>query len=282
LLGILLALDFTGRFLPLLSAALLLIVILMQAAANTLNDYYDFIKGLDTRENSDEPEDAVLVYNRVNPKSVLRLAIGFLAAAGFLGIYVVAASGPAPLLAGLAGAAAVILYSASPLPVSFLPLGELVSGFVMGGLIPFGVYTAVTGRLDFSIFLLSIPCIIGVGLVMMTNNLCDIERDALAGRKTLPLVLGRKRARKLYLLLFLLMLASLPALGLWRFGFAVLGIIPVLFAGLPLFKRLFLLAYLHSQRALCFKTIIRADLLAYTAYFVMIFAHILEPFSKTG
>jgi 1,4-dihydroxy-2-naphthoate octaprenyltransferase len=117
---------------------------------------------------------------------------------------------------------------------------------------------------------------------MMTNNLCDIERDALAGRKTLPLFLGRKRARRLYLLLFLLMLVSLPAIGLWRFGFAALGIIPVLFAGLPLFKRLFFLTYCHSQRALCFRTIILADLLAYTAYFVMIFAHILEPFSKPG
>jgi 1,4-dihydroxy-2-naphthoate octaprenyltransferase len=280
LLGILLALDFTGRFLPLLSAVLLLIAILMQAAANTFNDYYDFVKGLETRENSDEPEDAVLVYNRVNPKSVLFLAIGFLAAAGFLGLYVVAAGGPAPLIAGLTGAAAVILYSASPLPVSFLPLGELVSGFVMGGLIPFGVYTAIAGRIDLSILLHSLPCIIGVGLVMMTNNLCDIERDRRAGRKTLPVLLGRKRVRTLYLLLFLLMLVSLPAIGLWRFGFAALGIIPVLGAGLPFFKRLFFLDYLHSQRAQCFKTIILADLAVYTAYFIMIFVDILGIFTR--
>jgi 1,4-dihydroxy-2-naphthoate octaprenyltransferase len=279
LLGALLALDFTGRFSPLLSAVLLLIVILMQSAANTLNDYYDFIKGLDTKENSDEPEDAVLVYNRVNPKSVLYLALGFLAAAGCLGFYVIASSGPAPLLAGLTGAAAVVLYSASPLPVSFLPLGELVSGFVMGGLIPLGVYAALTGHLDFSILLLSFPCIIGVGLVMMTNNICDIERDEPAGRKTLPVLLGRKRARRLYLLLFLLMLLSLPAIGLWRFGFSVLGILPVLLAGLPLYKRLFQLCYLHSQRARCFKTIILADLTVYSAYFLMILWHVLIQLS---
>jgi 1,4-dihydroxy-2-naphthoate octaprenyltransferase len=276
LLGILLALDFTGRFSPLLSLVLLLIVILMQSAANTLNDYYDFMKGLDTRENSGDPEDAVLVYNRINPKTVQGLALGFLAAAGLLGVYVTAASGPAPLLAGLTGAAAVVLYSASPLPISFLPLGELVSGLVMGGLIPFGVYTALTGRLDFLILPLSLPCVIGVGLVMMTNNLCDIERDALAGRKTLPLLLGREKARKLYLLLFILMLFSLPAIGLWRFGFAVLGILPALFAGLPFFKGLFFLDYLHSQRARCFRTIILADLLVYTAYFLMILLHILS------
>ncbi|MDR1238840.1 MAG: prenyltransferase [Treponema sp.] len=279
ILGVLLALDFTGRAPPLLSAALFLIVILMQSAANTFNDYADFVKGLDTKENSGEPEDAVLVYNRLDPKSALYLAAGFLAAAGLLGAYVVVSSGPASLFVGFAGAAALILYSISPRPVSFLPLGELVSGFVMGGLIPFGVHAALTGSVDPVVIILSVPCIIGVGLVMMTNNLCDIERDQRAGRKTLPVLLGRERARKLYLFLFLLMILSLPAIGLWQFGFTVLGIVPALIAGLPLFRRLFRLDYLHTQRALCFKTIILADLLAYAAYFMMILPHILIQFS---
>jgi 1,4-dihydroxy-2-naphthoate octaprenyltransferase len=274
ILGALLAMDVTGRFPPLLSGVLLLIVILMQSAVNTFNDYFDFVKGVDTRENSDDPADAVLVYNSVNPKSVLRLAIGFLGAAALLGVYVVLSSGPAPLIVGLIGGITVVLYSTSPRPISYLPLGELVSGFVMGGLIPFGVYTALTGQTDFTVLLLSFPCVIGVGLVMMTNNLCDIERDALAGRKTLPRLLGRERGRKLYLILFLLMTLSLPAIGLWRFGLSSLGILPPLLIGLPLFKRLFQLAYIHSQRALCMKTIILADVLVYTAYFVMILLHI--------
>jgi 1,4-dihydroxy-2-naphthoate octaprenyltransferase len=273
ILGILLALDFSGRFFPLLSAALLLIVVLLQSAANSLNDYADFIKGLDNEENSAEPEDAVLVYNRLDPRSVLYLALGFLAAAGLLGVYVVCFAGPAPLAAGLAGAAALLLYSAGPLPLSGLPLGELVSGLVMGGCIPLGAWAAITGSLDFTILLFSVPCIIGVGLVMMTNNLCDMERDAPAGRKTLPLILGRERARKLYLLLFIIMVISLPVIGLRHFGFTVIGILPALLAGLPLFKRLFQLAYVHSQRALCFKTIILAGVLVYAAYFTMILLH---------
>jgi 1,4-dihydroxy-2-naphthoate octaprenyltransferase len=279
ILGVLLALNFTGEFSPILSAALLLIVILMQSAANTLNDYFDFAKGVDRRENSDDPNDAVLVYNSVDPVLALRLALGFLAAAGLLGIYVVFLSGPAPLIVGLTGGIVVVLYSAGPLPISYLPLGELVSGLVMGGLIPFGVYAAVTGQIRFDIIILSVPCIIGVGLVMMTNNLCDIERDRPVGRKTLPLILGRERARKLYLLLFFLMILSLPVIGVWRFGPAVLGIVPPLIVGIPLFKRLVRLTYLHSQRALCFKTIIQADLLAYAAYFIMIALRVLLQLS---
>jgi hypothetical protein len=75
------------------------------------------------------------------------------------------------------------------------------------------------------------------------------------------------------------MILSLPAIGVWRFGIAVLGILPALIAGLPVFKRLFRLTYTHSQRALCFKTIILADVLAYTAYFSMILLHILLQLS---
>jgi 1,4-dihydroxy-2-naphthoate octaprenyltransferase len=273
ILGMLLALDFTGRFSPVLSLVLLLISVFMQSAANTFNDYFDFVKGLDNKENSDEPEDAVLVYNRVSPGSVLRLAVLFLAAAGVLGVYVVFLSGPVPLIVGLIGGAVVVIYSAGRFPLSALPLGELVSGFVMGGLIPFGVYAALTGQGNFRIILLSLPCIIGVALVMMTNNLCDIERDALAERKTLPLLLGRKRARKVYLFLFLLMLLSLPVIGVLRFRFAVLGLVPVLIVGIPRFKTLFRLNYLHKERALCMKTIIIADVISCSAYFVMILAH---------
>ena len=44
----------------------------------------------------------------------------------------------------------------------------------------------------------AVPTIIGVGLIMLTNNTCDIEKDVEAGRRTLPVLLGRERARRLY------------------------------------------------------------------------------------
>ena len=33
---------------------------------------------------------------------------------------------------------------------------------------------------------------------MLTNNTCDVEKDIESGRKTLPVLLGRSRARTLY------------------------------------------------------------------------------------
>ena len=75
---------------------LLLICILMQASVNTFNDYFDFIKGTDTAEDNVEASDSVLVYNDVNPRSALGLAIGFLAVAFLLGLYVVWKAGARP------------------------------------------------------------------------------------------------------------------------------------------------------------------------------------------
>ena len=43
---------------------LLLICILFQSAVNTVNDYYDYVKGTDTKENQDDPTDAVFTSSR--------------------------------------------------------------------------------------------------------------------------------------------------------------------------------------------------------------------------
>ena len=170
---------------------LLIIVVLMQSAVNTFNDYYDYVKGTDSDEDNVDPSDAVLVYNNVNPRSALFLAIGFLAMAFLLGLYAIMKAGFAPLVIALIGALVVVLYSAGKSPISYLPLGEAVSGIVMGALIPLAVYQVLTGVLDFSMLLVGVPTVIGIGLIMFTNNTCDIERDIPAGRKTLPVLLGR-------------------------------------------------------------------------------------------
>jgi len=181
-----------------MSITLLVIVTLMQSAVNTFNDYYDYVKGSDSEDDFVDPSDAVLVYNDVDPKAALKLAIGMLVCAFALGVYAIVKAGFVPLVIALIGALFVVLYSAGKSPISYLPLGEAVSGIVMGGLIPLAVYQVVTGKLDFSMLLLAVPTIIGVGLIMFTNNTCDIERDIPSGRKTLPVLLGRDAAVRWY------------------------------------------------------------------------------------
>ena len=145
---------------------LLLICILMQASVNTFNDYFDFIKGTDTAEDNVEASDSVLVYNDVNPRSALGLAIGFLTVAFLLGLYVIWKAGPVPLVIALIGAVIVVMYSGGKTPLSYLPVGEAVSGIVMGGLIPLASYQVLSGTFTFMALLWATPTIIGVGLIM--------------------------------------------------------------------------------------------------------------------
>ena len=228
--------------------ALLVIVVLMQSAVNTFNDYYDFVKGSDTDEDYVDPSDAVLVYNNVNPKAALRLAIGFLAVAFVLGIYAIAVSGIIPLIIALVGALFVVLYSAGKSPISYLPLGELVSGVVMGGLIPLAVYQVLTGVLDFRVLVWAVPTIIGVALIMFTNNTCDIERDIPSGRKTLPVLLGRKRAVFWYRTALLVWVVAIIAIVAAWFTPGLVVMPFMLLASYPLLKALFSNSFTPERR----------------------------------
>lgn len=186
--------------------------ILMQSAVNALNDYADYVKGTDTLENSPDASDAVIVYG-LDPKVARSCGIVFLALA-FLGpgLGSLLLAGPVPLLIGLVGAAAVVFYSAGKTPISYLPLGELVSGVVMGGLITLaGVYLQTR---TFSLFVLvqALPLIVGIGLIMLSNNGCDLERDLQAGRRTLPCVLGRQATDALYRIALVAWVACAPLL----------------------------------------------------------------------
>lgn len=217
---------------------LLVICVLMQAAVNTFNDYYDYVKGSDSSDDNVDPTDAVLVYNNVNPRSALALAIGFLVAAFILGAYVIWQAGWIPLAIGVVGAVVVVLYSAGKTPISYLPIGELMSGVVMGGLIPLACYQALTGSFDLIMLVWALPTIIGVGLIMLTNNTCDIEKDIESGRKTLSVILGRQNARTLYHALVWVWIALIIVNILIWFAAGWPVLIFMLAASIPLLKTL--------------------------------------------
>lgn len=221
-----------------MALVLLAICILMQAAVNTFNDYYDYVKGSDSAEDNVDPTDAVLVYNNFNPRSALMLAVGFLVVAFALGAYVIWQAGWIPLAIGIVGAIVVVLYSAGKTPISYLPIGELMSGFVMGGLIPLACYQALTKCFNPIMLVWALPTIIGVGLIMLTNNTCDVEKDIESGRKTLPVLLGRSRARTLYHALVWIWIALIIVNVLIWFSGGWPVLVFMLAASIPLLKAL--------------------------------------------
>ena len=173
------------------SILLIFTCIFMQSSVNTFNDYVDYIKGNDSEKDYVEESDAVLIYNSINPKQVLILGIIYLTLGAILGMIACIQSGFLPLGIGCIGGIVILLYSGGPFPISYLPIGEIISGFVMGVLIPLGVAAVSDGKFHNEILLYALPLMIGIALIMMTNNGCDIEKDLQAKRYTLPVLLGR-------------------------------------------------------------------------------------------
>lgn len=243
------------------AAALTALCALMQSSVNTLNDYFDFIKGTDTRDDCLEESDAILIYQNVDPRQVLALGLGYLAAAGVIGIWVVGTRGMAPLFVGAVGAVVVLAYSGGPVPISYLPVGELVSGGVMGCLIPLGAAAGITGTFQWKILLFSLPFFLGIALIMMTNNASDIEKDNKAGRKTLPVLLGRERTRFVYRGLtgtWLALLCILPVVLLGAWG---LVCVPLLFVfARPVFGYLLCAPLIQARRVEQIQAIVEANL----------------------
>ena len=255
---------------------LFLACVLLQSAVNTLNDYMDFIKGTDSADDHVEEDDAVLVYGGIRPKSALLLGIGFMASGIILGLLSGLQHGMAPLLIGLIGVAVIALYSCGPHPISYLPVGELISGCVMGGLIPLGICACADGKLHGNVLVASLPLILGIALIMMSNNGCDIEKDMAAGRKTFPVTLGRKKTRIVYracLLCWLILLMVGPIVLLGNLGICNL-IFLLLFAGKP-FLELWRLSLLPETRILQMKTIAKANLMGNGSYCLTILIYCL-------
>ena len=216
-----------------------------------------------------EVHDAVLVYEDIAPKQALYLGLAYLAAAALLALPVIVGAGPAPWCIGLVGGLVVLAYSGGKTPLSYLPVGELVSGGVMGGLIPLGVAAAVHGVVDGLALILAIPFIIGIGLVMMTNNISDIEKDRQARRKTLPVIVGRPKAVRLYRAAVVCWIVSLLVIPVWYGGLSGL-VVPALTAltGRKVFAFLLTSPLIPQERVRQMKCIAMANVLGNGAYLI--------------
>ncbi|MGN1314004.1 MAG: prenyltransferase [Lachnospiraceae bacterium] len=231
ILGVLFAIERIGRPPLFLTLCLLLIPTLMNAAVDILNDYFDYVSGNDTLENIAYEGDAPLAYHQVeNPRPAFWIGIGLFATAGLMGIYVILVSGILPALIGLAGGIIAATYSGSKVATSYLPIGEPLAGFTMGGLIPLGVYTALAGEIDWLILYKTIPMMLIVSQFMLINNTCDMERDRAVGRKTLPIVIGQKKAQKLANILSIIWILQLLHVVLTWYYYGAIVILIMLLA----------------------------------------------------
>ena len=272
ILGSVLSIVLTDQFSPLLFYLLIVISILMQSSVNSFNDYYDFITGTDTVENSDDPTDAMIVYSNINPRHVFFLGISYLIIAFLIGLKIISVSGFLPLYIGLIGVLVIVLYSAGPFPVSYMPISDLVAGFSMGGLIPFVVYYVFSGVSEPKIFYYALPTIITIALMAFANNTCDIERDGEAGRKTLSILLGRRNAAILLKAVVIFDILLVAHIIFYNFRGGIFIILFMLIHIFPTISQLLKFEYTPDSRMPALVNILKFNLLLNIYYMLMILA----------
>lgn len=193
-------------------------MILIQSATNMFNDYTDFIRKADTKERADEK---ALSGGEINLTTMRLWMILTYISALSIGIILSIMTNWIVLIVVLIGTAVLVLYSSGPFPICYTPFGEIVAGITMGIGITVTVMFLQVEFLNPIMLLLSVPTFLFIGMLLLSNNLADWKEDKIAGRRTLPIVLGTKTAQIIWLICAVLMvlisivfylIGSLPAL----------------------------------------------------------------------
>ena len=203
-----------GGFRLLPAVAALLGALLLQIGVNLANDYFDYIKGVDTAERMGPPR--VTQSGLLSPGSVragLTVTVGLALA---VGVYLALVGGWPIVVVGLAAVLSALAYSGGPYPLASHGLGDPFV-FVFFGLVAVcGTYYVQVLRLTPLVVVVAVPEGLLITAILVVNNLRDIDTDRLAGKNTLAVRLGSLGTRVEYVLL-LLGAYSVP-LVLWSAG----------------------------------------------------------------
>jgi len=225
-----------GSFSWALYLVTLLGTVLLHAATNLINDYYDVKSGVDTPEVSTaQYRPHPLVEGKLTAGHVRIAAYCLYGMSTLVGIYLSATRGWALLWIGMIGAFASLTYTAPPLKYKYSALGEFSVFLMWGPLMVAGAYFVQRQMFSMNAFWISLPFGVLVALVLLANNIRDINHDRDKGILTLAIVLGQRYGLLLYL--FLVVLAYLGIVLMSIFGPLYLWSLIVLLS-IPLALRL--------------------------------------------
>jgi 1,4-dihydroxy-2-naphthoate polyprenyltransferase len=212
-----------GGFRPLPALLALVVALALQVAVNYANDYSDGKRGTD----ADRVGPMRLVGSgAADPREVLVAAGLAFAVAAVAGLGLAALSSWWLVAVGAACIAAAWTYTGGPLPYGYRALGE-VFVFVFFGLVAVvGTTFAQTLTLPGLAYAVSVPIGLLIVDLLVVNNLRDIEGDALAGKRTLAVLLGDRATRLIFVGLLVAAFAVVVAVAVVRpwVGLALLGI----------------------------------------------------------
>jgi 1,4-dihydroxy-2-naphthoate octaprenyltransferase len=167
--------------------------VLVQVGTNFANDYYDFIRGADT-EKRVGPRRAVAA-GLISPAIMRRAMIVVFVAAFAVGLGLVAWGGPWLIAVGVASIVCGIAYTGGPWPLAYHGLGDVFVFLFFGLVAVGGTYYVQAGHVTADALLAGVPIGLLAANILVVNNYRDVETDAVAGKRTLVVRLGRRAAR---------------------------------------------------------------------------------------
>jgi len=175
-----------------------LTTLFLQITSNLSNDYGDAIHGADG-EFREGPERAVSS-GAISGKA-MKVAITVFAILAFISgvMLIIAGTGSIMtavifLVLGVVAIMASMTYTAGSNPYGYVGLGDLSVFIFFGILAVMGTYYLQTGYLNMSTLLPAISMGLLTVAVLNVNNVRDIESDKIAGKKSIPVRIGRSNA----------------------------------------------------------------------------------------
>ncbi len=180
------------------AAVALVVAVALQVGVNYANDYSDGVRGTDANRVG----PARLVGGgMVAPAAVRRAAFGAFAVAAVAGLVLAIAVALWLVAVGLACMIAGWYYTGGRRPYGYAGLGE-VFVFVFFGLVATaGTAFVQTEELTGLAVVAAVPVGLLASALLVANNLRDIAQDQAAGKRTLAVRLGDRRAALFYIAL---------------------------------------------------------------------------------
>ncbi len=181
----------------------LLILILLGAlcahiSVNTLNEFTDFISGLDllTRKTPFSGGSGALPNNPSASNAVLITGVSSLLITMAIGIYIMLNHAMTLLPLGLIGVLIIITYTRWINRSPWLCL--LAPGFGFGILMVCGTQLSLSGEYHAVTLWTTLPPFFLLNNLLLLNQYPDVQADAQVGRRTLPIVYGARFSTRVY------------------------------------------------------------------------------------
>jgi len=218
-----------------LTAVLTLVcAVLIQVGTNFANDYFDFVKGTDNNKRIG-PKRAT--QNGLVSKKEMKFAfLMTFAIAALLGIVLVIKGGWPILIIGILAIIFGILYTAGPMPLAYVGLGDIFVFIFFGIVAVCGTYFLQAFKITLSVFIASLAPGLLSAAILTSNNLRDENNDRLSGKRTVVVRLGYRFGSYEYL--FCIIAANIiPFIIIIitkNYFFILLSLISLIFAIKPL------------------------------------------------